>query len=130
MPLGLGSDSETSSSALATRSCPSDSVPVALALTTSGTGCSCSPQRPTPTASLFGCRDVAKLLERRERCRERTGNGNGFGLTLGQWCAIEGVDLTPEMVEEMLGFPAGWTDCAASETPSMSESPVPSENAS
>jgi hypothetical protein len=114
---GLGGASETSLSSVATRSCPSDSAPVALALTTSGTGCSCSLVHPTPSASLFGCRDLAKLLARRERCKAQHANGNGFGLTLGQWAALQGFDLTPEMVEVMLGFPVGWTDCAASATP-------------
>lgn len=62
------------------------------------------------------------MLARRERLKAQHGNGNGFGLTLGQWCAMNGVDLTPEMVERMLGFPVGWTDCGCSATPSMSES--------
>lgn len=116
---GLGNDSEMPLRALAILSCPSDSAPVALGLTISGTGCSCSPKIPTPSASLFGCKDVEKLKTRRERCREKHGNGNGFGLTLGQWAALNGVELTPEMVEAMMGFPPGWTDCACSETPSI-----------
>lgn len=125
---GLGNDSETSSRLLATLSCPSASVPVALGRSIGATGCSCSPSRPTPTASLFGCRDVAKLLARRERCKREHGNGNGFGLTLGQWCAVHAVELTPEMVEQMLGFPAGWTDCAASATPLTCDPPAGSGN--
>jgi hypothetical protein len=80
-----------------------------LALTTSGTDCSCSPRFPTPTASAFGCKDVAKMLARRERCRRRTGNGNGFGLTLGQFCALQGISLTPELQERLMGFPEGWS---------------------
>lgn len=60
------------------------------------------------------------MLARRERLKRQHGNGNGFGLTLGQWCAMNGVELTPEMVEQMLGFPEGWTDCGCSATPSMS----------
>lgn len=39
---------------------------------------------PTPNAQEFGCRDVERTQERRKECKERTGNGNGFGLTLGQ----------------------------------------------
>lgn len=119
---GLGGGFEMSSKHVATRSCPSDSVPVALGLTTSGTGCSCSPTMPTPSASLFGCRDVARMLARRERLKQEHGNGNGFGLTLGQWAAVNSVELTPEMMEGMLGFPVGWTDCGCSATPLMSES--------
>lgn len=114
---GLGGDSETSSRIVATRSSPFASDPVALGLTTSGTGCSCSLSRPTPSASLFGCKDVERMLARRERLKRQHGNGNGFGLTLGQWAAVESIDLTPEMVEAMLGFPAGWTACACWATP-------------
>lgn len=122
MLLGLGGDFGIDSKTLATWSCPSESAPVALALTTSGTGCSCSPSRPTPSASLFGCRDVERMLARRERLKQKHGNGNGFGLTLGQWCAVNETELTPEMVEEMLGFPRGWTDCECSAMLSMSGS--------
>lgn len=117
-PPGPGNDSETLCQTLATLSCPSASVPVALGRATRGTGCSCSLRHPTPSASLFGCKDLEKLLARRERCKEKHGNGNGFGLTLGQWAALNGVELTPEAVEEMMGFPPGWTDCGPSGTPS------------
>lgn len=86
---GLGGDSETSWSDLATRFCPSDCEPVVLGLSISGTGCSCLPRMPTPSANLFPCGDVAKLLARRERERAKRRNGNGFGLTLGQWVALK-----------------------------------------
>lgn len=39
---------------------------------------------PTPDANAFEAKDLTRLQERREECKERTGNGNGFGLTLGQ----------------------------------------------
>jgi hypothetical protein len=39
---------------------------------------------PTPSASGFECADVPKLLARRERCKAKGTNGNGFGLTLNQ----------------------------------------------
>lgn len=39
---------------------------------------------PSPNAVEFGCVDVERMEARREECRERTGNGNGFGMTLGQ----------------------------------------------
>lgn len=45
---------------------------------------------PTPDASGFGAKDPKRLLERRAQCKERTGNGNGFGLTLGQQACLEG----------------------------------------
>lgn len=39
---------------------------------------------PTPDAAAFEAVDLDRLQERRLECKERTGNGNGFGLTLGQ----------------------------------------------
>jgi hypothetical protein len=58
----------------------------------SGRGCSLL---PTPNATEFGCKDVPRMLERRRECKERTGNGNGFGLTLGQLVAVEQYNLLP-----------------------------------
>jgi len=34
-----------------------------------------------------------------------------------------GGQLNPEWVEWLMGFPAGWTDCVPSETPSSPKSP-------
>lgn len=46
---------------------------------------------PTPSASGFEAKDPKRLLERRAECKARTGNGNGFGLTLGQQiCLMQG----------------------------------------
>jgi hypothetical protein len=39
---------------------------------------------PTPDAGAFEAKDLSRLQKRRSECKERTGNGNGFGLTLGQ----------------------------------------------
>lgn len=39
---------------------------------------------PTPSAAGFEATDTERLQQRRAECKERTGNGNGFGLTLGQ----------------------------------------------
>lgn len=86
---GLGGDFEPVSKVLATLCCPSDSEPVALGHTTSGTGCSCLVNVPTPTASRFGCRDTERMLARREECRIKHRNGNGFGLTFAQWFALK-----------------------------------------
>lgn len=44
---------------------------------------------PTPSASGFEAADSQKLMERRERCKETTSAGNGFGLTLGQFACLE-----------------------------------------
>lgn len=38
---------------------------------------------PTPSAQEFRTTDPEKLLARRERCKAKKNNGNGFGLTLG-----------------------------------------------
>lgn len=38
----------------------------------------------TPSASGFEAQDLERMKQRREECKERTGNGNGFCLTLGQ----------------------------------------------
>ncbi len=38
---------------------------------------------PTPSAQEMATRDLDRLEARRAECKERTGNGNGFGLTLG-----------------------------------------------
>lgn len=73
---------------------------------------------PTPSASMFGCKDVPKMLARRERLKKAKKNGNGFGLTLGQWTALtEGGEPSPAWVEWLMGFPMGWTETAASVTP-------------
>lgn len=155
---GPGGECGLSWSEWDTRCCPSDSEPVAVGLTTSGTGCSCSATVPTPTASLFGCKDVPRMLARRKKYAEKYGN-NGFGLTLQQWVALrffptptatdwkgstgkgspagtlaecvaeecsdpgETVYPHPEFVEELMGFPIGWTDFAISEMPLTCESP-------
>ena len=39
---------------------------------------------PTPAAGEYEPKDLERLEQRRKECAERTGNGNGFGLTLGQ----------------------------------------------
>lgn len=39
---------------------------------------------PTPAACEYEPKDLERLEQRRKECAERTGNGNGFGLTLGQ----------------------------------------------
>ena len=59
----------------------------ASARTTSGSGCS---GWPTADAHGFECKDVFRMMERRQECRDRTGNGNGFGLTLGQLVQLAG----------------------------------------
>lgn len=55
---------------------------------------------PTPAANEYEQRDSEALMKRRQECKERTGNGNGFGLTLGNTAMLASVP-TP-----MAGTPA------------------------
>lgn len=43
---------------------------------------------PTTSANEFGHADREALLARREKCKQSTGNGNGFGLTLAQGMTV------------------------------------------
>lgn len=87
---------------------------------------------PTPDASVFEAANMVRLMERRQECRTRHGNGNGFGLTLGQavtllcsgWthgsithglCAPtdERGRLHPSHAGWMMGYPPEWDSCGA-----------------
>lgn len=95
----------------------------------SGIGCSFL---PTPTASGFGARDIPKLLARREKSKEKHGNGQGFGLTLNQWVRLvewqttgttaDGI-VNPEWIGWCAGFPMRWSEIEDTETPSALSSP-------
>jgi hypothetical protein len=50
---------------------------------------------PTASASGFEAKDPVRLMERRQECKERHGNGNGFGLTLGQMACLEAAAMWP-----------------------------------
>lgn len=79
---------------------------------------------PTPEAGVYGTRDVQKLLDRRARVKEATGNGNGFGLTLGQFAMVDSIGsseptekrgaLNPAFVCWLMGFPPEWVSCGVS----------------
>jgi hypothetical protein len=59
---------------------------------------------PTASASGFEAKDPVRLMERRQECKERHGNGNGFGLTLGQMACLEaaaGMWPTPTSVNRV-----------------------------
>ena len=90
---------------------------------------------PTPDATAFEARDIQKLEERRARCKEQTGNGNGFGLTLGQAVPLlltqkskqsstntdtgldhaETAEKHPDTVDAVTVNLAGWTTPQANE---------------
>jgi len=74
---------------------------VVWALTTSAGGCSCLPSWPTPTAN--GWRSGKHSLD----LRERTRGGRPFH---EEWWWRTGCQVTPEEVEELMGWPIGWTD--------------------
>lgn len=50
---------------------------------------------PTPAANEFEQKDIAALLQRRERVKRLSLNGNGFGLTLGNAVRIPAASARP-----------------------------------
>jgi hypothetical protein len=124
---GLGGSSPMVYSPSDTKCSPSASEPVALASIIAGRGCSCLPRFPTPTASSHNMvKDVVKLVSRRERQKALGRNGNGFGLNLGQYCAIHGIPFTATLLESLMGFPHGWIDGTCEGTAMPSPPPSPS----
>ena len=67
---------------------------------------------PTPSAAEMRTTDPERLLRRRQECKERHQNGNGFGLTLGNALTLLGEvgPLNPVWVEWLMGFPLEFTD--------------------
>ena len=110
MRLGLGTDSETVLNASDTPCSLSDYEPVALGLTTLGIDCSCLPHYRTPTA-----RDWKGQSALSWRTRTK-------GDTTPTLADQIGGTPHPEFVEALMGFPIGWTELEASETPSSRRS--------
>lgn len=111
MPLGLGGSFDPSWNDLVTLCCPSSSGPVVLALTINGRGCCCSPKFRTPSA-----RDWKGMSAK--SWRDRT-DGKDTEPTLAD--QIGGVPH-PEFVEELMGFPIGYSALGASEIVSYRKS--------
>jgi hypothetical protein len=109
---------------------------------------------PTPTANQYECKDLDKMLKRRERAKASSGNGNGFGLTLANAvrlptpstigingesnsrriaqrrgdatsAELNGGSLNPPWVEWLMGWPLGWTDLEPSATDKSHSAPQP-----
>ena len=110
---GHGRGSGQSLKRLVTLCCPSNSGPVALVLATKENGCSCSLCFPTPMASQehkrirpFTPAETARRFGRQL-----------IGIVGQHHPQYRGQYLHPSFVELLMGFPLGWTDLDASETP-------------
>lgn len=110
MRLGLGSDSETPSNASDTASSLFDYGHVALGLTTLGIDCSCLPHYRTPTARDWKGTSAKSWRERTK------------GDTTPTLPDQIGGTPHPEFVEELMGFPIGWTALKPLETASSRKS--------
>lgn len=83
---------------------------------------------PTPSASDFRDPNRERITARRIAAKMKAKNGNGFGLTLGNFLTMEGEGsgfVNPTWKEWLMGFPLNWSEVEASpsETPSSPKQP-------
>jgi len=78
---------------------------------------------PTPTASCIDADTMDRQRYSRAQIKAMRDAGTPYRTQ------VSGV-LNPEWVEWLMGFPAGWTDCGDSVTPSSPRSPSTSDGSS
>lgn len=75
---------------------------------------------PTPTANEMRTTDAERLLARRAACKAKHGNGNGFGLTLGNAITLEEAGLTSSPEDFRASPGPSRENSAAAETTAIS----------
>lgn len=78
----------------------------------------------TPARNEFEQRDNEALMERRERCRETSDNGNGFGLTLGNQVHLAGWPTPMAGTPAQNGYNEAGNNDSSRKTVAMCQWPV------
>mgnify|MGYP006895929093 CR=1 FL=1 len=86
----------------------------------------------TPAANEYEPADVERMMNRRQECKDKHGNGNGFGMTLGQQVTLSPAEtgstaasrLNSRFSLWLQGFPPDeWASCGERAMPSSRRSP-------